>query len=177
MKKEQQQRINDALSKALQPPKPKPSASLNNILAQYTPPPSPSEPPSQYEPPASREAPAPDAAGSQKPPQPLHGEPAAQREPPSPNAPARQILSAKSPHLRFPYEVLDHTLNKVNPLPRVVLLRLYRLSAGFDSNTCHVSIGKLSLHCKIGETKIRACLRELERDGYIRRVSIDVRLC
>jgi DNA-binding Lrp family transcriptional regulator len=70
--------------------------------------------------------------------------------------------------------VLDQTLVKLDPYPRAVLLRLYRLSAGWNSDTCRVSIGKLAEHCKMGVTKVRACLRTLEGDGYIKRDSIDL---
>jgi DNA-binding Lrp family transcriptional regulator len=70
--------------------------------------------------------------------------------------------------------VLDQTLVKLDPYPRAVLLRLYRLSAGWNSDTCRVSIGKLAEHCKMGVTKVRACLRTLEADGYIKRNSIDL---
>jgi DNA-binding Lrp family transcriptional regulator len=84
------------------------------------------------------------------------------------------ILPANAPHLRFAYEVLDQVLARLDPYPRTVLLRLYRLGAGWNSDTCHVSIGKLAEHCKIGPTKVRSCLRLLESDGYIKRVSLDL---
>lgn len=137
-------------------------AVFDKFLKQPTVPPSPYGPPSRDEP------------GSPHEPDPLRGEPARHTNPLATRRGLERLLSAREAHLRLPYEVLDKTLSKVDPLPRVVLLRLYRLAAGFDSNTCHVSIGKLVSHCKIKETKMRECLRSLESDGYIRRVSVDV---
>lgn len=96
------------------------------------------------------------------------------RNEPVRNTKGLQILPVNSPHLRFAYEVLDHALSKLEPAPRTVLLRLYRLSAGFNTSVCHVSIGKLATHCKLGPTKLRDCLKLLESDGYIRRISVDV---
>jgi len=53
-------------------------------------------------------------------------------------------------------------------------MRLYRLSAGFGSNTCHVSIGKLANACNISETQIRIFLRDLEQRKLIKRMSVDL---
>jgi DNA-binding Lrp family transcriptional regulator len=53
-------------------------------------------------------------------------------------------------------------------------MRLYRLSAGFGSNTCHVSIGKLASACNISETQIRIFLRDLEQRKLIKRLSVDL---
>jgi DNA-binding Lrp family transcriptional regulator len=125
-------------------------------------------------PPSPREPPSSDKPGSQDAPDPLRREPVRHTNPLATRTGSGRLLSPKEAHLRFSYEVLDRTLSLLDPLPRVVLLRLYRLAAGFNSNTCHVSIGKLVSHCKIKETKMRECLRTLEADGYIRRVSVDV---
>ncbi len=172
MSKKSREAINSNLKKVLDPPRPKRASHLDGLLNEYAPPEKKSV--VQDIPPSPREPPSRDEPGSQIAPDPLHNETGARREPPAQDEPAARVLTPRAAHFRFPYEVLDATFGKVNPLPRVVLLRLYRLAAGFDSNTCHVSIGKLVSHCKIGETKLRACLRELERDGYIRRVSIDI---
>jgi DNA-binding Lrp family transcriptional regulator len=53
-------------------------------------------------------------------------------------------------------------------------MRLYRLSAGFGSNTCHVSIGKLASACNISETQIRIFLKDLEQRKLIKRLSVDL---
>ena len=84
------------------------------------------------------------------------------------------ILPEKAAHLRFPYEVFDGIMGKLKPAPRVLLERLYRLSAGWDTDTCIVSIGKLSSTCKIGETQVRQYLRDLEAEGYIQRMGDDI---
>jgi hypothetical protein len=85
-----------------------------------------------------------------------------------------KILSERAAHLRFPYEVFDGILWKLKPAPRVLLERLYRLSAGWDSDVCTVSIGKLVTTCNIGATQVRQYLRELETAGYIRRLGEDI---
>lgn len=105
--------------------------------------------------------------------------PPLQSEPPAISKPVAVsegviILSEKAAHLRFPYEVFDGILGKLKPAPRVLLERLYRLSAGWDTDICVVSIGKLSTTCKIGETQVRQYLRELEAEGYIQRISDDI---
>jgi DNA-binding Lrp family transcriptional regulator len=53
-------------------------------------------------------------------------------------------------------------------------MRLYRLSAGFGSNTCHVSLPKLASTCNISETQIRIFLKNLERRKLIKRLSVDL---
>jgi len=53
-------------------------------------------------------------------------------------------------------------------------MRLYRLSAGFGSNTCHVSLPKLASACNISETQIRIFLRDLEQRKLIKRLSVDL---
>lgn len=84
------------------------------------------------------------------------------------------ILPTNAPHLRFPYEVFDKILATLKPGARVVCERLYRLSAGFDSDECIVSIGKLASSCKIGETQVRQYLRELEAKGLIKRLGDEI---
>jgi len=90
------------------------------------------------------------------------------------NSEGVKILSDKAAHLRFPYEVFDGILWKLKPAPRVLLERLYRLSAGWDSDVCTVSIGKLVSTCNIGATQVRQYLRELETAGYIQRLGEDI---
>jgi hypothetical protein len=90
------------------------------------------------------------------------------------NSEGGQILPEKAAHLRFPYEVFDGILWKLKPAPRVLLERLYRLSAGWDSDVCTVSIGKLVATCNIGATQVRQYLRELETSGYIQRMGEDI---
>jgi len=185
MSKKSRVAIRDNLARALEPPTPtrKRGTNLDGLLNEYAPPEqepaaalsdAPSKlPPSSDEAPTQREGASSHVAPSTKQLQPLHRGGTTPREAPSQDE-GVVILPTNAPHFRFAYEVLDQVLAKLDPYPRTVLLRLYRLAAGWNSDTCHVSIGKLSEHCKIGATKIRACLRALESDGYIRRISIDV---
>jgi DNA-binding Lrp family transcriptional regulator len=133
----------------------------------------------QYAPPPLSARGASDAPGTQgaphaqNTPYPVHRARGAQ-DAPRPQYERGLELPANSPHLRFAYEVLDYALAKLDPYPRVVLLRLYRLSAGWNTSTVKVSLNKLGEHCKIKRTKVRNCLRELEREGYIKQIDVDV---
>jgi DNA-binding Lrp family transcriptional regulator len=185
MSKKSREAIRDNLARAIAPPPvttSKRSAHLDGLLDEYAPveqenafgsPSTVAEIVIPAAAPSPREAPPQNEAPPRKETQPLHREAATPREAPTRDE-AAVLLPATAPHFRFAYEVLDKTLSKLDPFPRTVLLRLYRLSAGFNNETCHVSIGKLVEHCKMGATKVRACLRELENDGYIKRLSIDV---
>lgn len=187
MSKKSRGAIKDNLARAIAPPTStrKRGANLDGLLNEYAPPEQESANPAilsdagRTTPHSLREAPSGDegassrVAPSLKRVQPLRGGGASPREAPTLDEGAA-ILPSNAPHFRFAYEVLDHVLARLHPYPRTVLLRLYRLAAGWNADTCHVSIGKLSEHCKIGATKIRTCLRMLESDGYIKRISIDV---
>src|SRR5215213_1144715 len=119
-------------------------------------------PPVNSVPPSENTAPAESAAGSKRTGQPLRNEPAADSAPPAKNKGAI-LLQADAPHLRTPHEITDKILPTLKPGCQVVLLRLYRLSAGFGSSTCHVSLPKLASACNISETQIRIFLRDLEQ--------------
>jgi hypothetical protein len=106
------------------------------------------------------------------PPPPLQTEPVSKSEPVAISE-GDMILPDRAPHLRFPYAVFDAILSKLKPAPRVLLERLYRLSAGWDSDECQVSISKLVSTCKTGQTQVRQYLRELENEGYIKRLGDD----
>jgi hypothetical protein len=105
--------------------------------------------------------------------QPLQNEPAKEIAPPAKTKGAN-ILSMDAPHLRTPHEITDRILPTLKPGCQVVLMRLYRLSAGFGSSTCHVSLPKLANSCNISETQIRIFLRDLEQRKLIKRLSIDL---
>jgi hypothetical protein len=150
-----------------------PAPEISNIpRPQYAPP--PPDAPGVLDAPGPPDAPrAHDAPRAQEAPTPVHGGRGAS-DAPRPRDERGLLLPANSPHLRFAYEVLDQALSKLDPYPRVILLRLYRLSAGWNTSTVKVSLNKLGEHCKIKRTKVRNCLRELERDGYIRQLDVDV---
>lgn len=84
------------------------------------------------------------------------------------------LLPADTPHLRTPHEITDRILPTLKPGCQVVLMRLYRLAAGFGSGTCHVSLPKLASSCNISKTQIRIFLRDLEQKKLIKRVSLDL---
>src|SRR5829696_7615027 len=118
-------------------------------------------------------APAVSAAGTNRTSQPLQNEPAKESTAPAKSKGAA-LLPADAPHLRTPHEITDRILPTLKPGRQVVLMRLYRLSAGFGSNTCHVSLPKLASACNISETQIRIFLRALEQRKLIKRLSVDL---
>ena len=118
-------------------------------------------PPTEFTAPANRSS------------QPLQIEPAVHSVAPA-KIKGAQVLPVDSPHLRTPHEITDKILPTLKPGCQVVLMRLYRLSAGFSSNTCHVSIPKLASSCNISETQIRIFLRNLEGRKLINRLSVDL---
>lgn len=101
--------------------------------------------------------------------EPLQNEPVRKTIPLSKSEPVK-LLSPDAPHLRFPYEILDHLLKDLKPAPRVLMERLYRLSAGWDSDECIVSIAKLCEHCQLEPTQVRKHLGSLESRGFIKRL-------
>jgi hypothetical protein len=105
--------------------------------------------------------------------QPLRIEPPAETVPPAKSR-GSNLLPIDAPHLRTPHEITDKILPTLKPGCQVVLMRLYRLSAGFGSDTCHVSLPKLASSCNISETQIRIFLRDLEGRKLIRRLSVDL---
>jgi hypothetical protein len=75
--------------------------------------------------------------------------------------------------LRLPYVVLDR-LRKLKPAPRAVAEEIYRAAAGWHSDECVISLGKLAHYCNIDEKNVRIHLRTLEVEGYIRRLRDEV---
>jgi hypothetical protein len=106
-------------------------------------------------------------ASTEKPRQPIHFVAAAK-----PVAPP--IIAHPEQFLRIPNEIIDKILPTLKPTEQAVLLRLYRLSRGFQSDTCQVSIKKLASGCKMGTTQTRIATQELEKRGLIRRTSVDL---
>jgi hypothetical protein len=124
-------------------------------------------------PPAETTAPTESVAGTKRTGQPLLNEPAAESTAPAKTKGA-VLLPADAPHLRTPHEITDRILPTLKPGCQIVLMRLYRLSAGFGSTTCHVSLPKLASACNISETQIRIFLRDLEQRKLIKRLSVDL---
>lgn len=132
-----------------------------------------SAPPTGFVPATGNTPPAKTAAGTNRTGQPARNEPAGETAPPA-KIKGATLLPLEAPHLRTPHEITDRILPTLKPGCQVVLMRLYRLSAGFGSNTCHVSLPKLASSCNISETQVRVFLRELEQRKLIKRVSIDL---
>jgi DNA-binding Lrp family transcriptional regulator len=131
--------------------------------------------PTDSEPPAKSVAPADFAAPAENAPEPLQFGGAAKSEPPAKSvAPADSVVAPETPHTRIPNEIFETIMPTLKPGAQVVLWRLYRLSAGFSSHTCHVSIGKLAEKTHISETQVREFLRYLEDRGWIRRLAVDL---
>lgn len=157
----------------------KPSVPTDSAPPTISEPPLKTEPPSEYiaptenTPPVKAVAPVESTAGTKRTGQPLQNEPAKESIAPAKTKGAT-LLPADAPHLRTPHEITDGILPTLKPGCQVVLMRLYRLSAGFGSNTCHVSIGKLASACNISETQIRIFLRDLEQRRLIKRLSVDL---
>jgi hypothetical protein len=70
--------------------------------------------------------------------------------------------------------IFDRILPSLKPAEQLVLLRLYRLTRGFNKEICRVTIGKLATSCNIGTTATRLAVQALESRGYIRRAGTDV---
>jgi hypothetical protein len=130
-------------------------------------------PPTISEPSTEIAAPEESTASTKRTGQPLQNEPAKGIIAPAKSKGAA-LLPADTPHLRTPHEITDKILPTLKPGCQVVLMRLYRLSAGFGSDTCHVSLPKLSSACNISETQIRIFLRDLEQRKFIKRLSVDL---
>ncbi|HEY6187319.1 MAG TPA: hypothetical protein VIW80_06565 [Pyrinomonadaceae bacterium] len=147
--------------------------SINVAPATETEPAVESAPPMNPEPSVKSAGGVKSTAGSNRTGQPLLNEPAVESAPPAKSKGAA-LLPVDAPHLRTPHEITDKILPTLKPGCQVVLMRLYRLSAGFGSNTCHVSLPKLSSACNISETQIRIFLRDLEQRKLIKRLSVDL---
>ncbi len=159
MKKADKQRFNDALDKALAPPRRRPQASLDALLDEYTPEEAAAE--------AKQSAPTPRVAPPQK------GQPLLQNVGATPRvAPTPSVEAGK--YFSIPNDVFDAILPTLKPVEQLVLLRLYRLSRGFQSARCTVSIGTLAKRCSIGTTAARNATFELHRRGFIKRIGSDL---
>ncbi len=165
MKKADKQRLDAALDKALAPPRRRPQASLDALLDEYT----PEEPKAE----ALQPAPPPRVAPPVDVAPPQNEQPLLQNVAATPDvAPPPHVEAGK--FISIPNDVLDSILPTLKPVEQLVLLRLYRLSRGFQSARCTVSIGTLAKRCSIGTTAARNAAFELERRGFIKRIGSDL---
>jgi hypothetical protein len=122
--------------------------------------------PARHAAPALHAAPAPRASAAQVEPEPLHRAAAAQRA-----APARQ--AAVAGYTRVSNDLLDRILPTLDTYDQTVLVRLYRLSRGFNSDTCRVSVPTLAKACNVSERQVRKSVSKLEARELIARVEQD----
>jgi hypothetical protein len=111
-------------------------------------------------------APAPRASAAQVVPEPLHGAAAARHA-----APAQQ--AAVAGYTRVSNDLLDRILPTLDTYDQTVLVRLYRLSRGFNSDTCRVSVPTLAKACNVSERQVRKSVSKLEARELIQRVEQD----
>lgn len=109
---------------------------------------------------------APRAAAAQVEPEPLHRATAAQR-----TAPAQQ--TAVAGYTKVSNDLLDRILPTLDTYDQAVLVRLYRLSRGFSSDTCRVSVPTLAKACNVSERQVRKSISKLETRELIQRIEQD----
>jgi DNA-binding Lrp family transcriptional regulator len=88
------------------------------------------------------------------------------------SAPA--IFSHPEQHTRIPNEVFEDILPTLRTSEQSILLRLYRLTWGFQKDSCHVSMGKLAKACNLSARQVTTCIQVLEKRRLIKRVHVDL---
>ena len=88
------------------------------------------------------------------------------------SAPAK--FSHPEQHTRIPNEVFEDLLPTLRTSEQSILLRLYRLTWGFQKDSCHVSMGKLGKACNLSARQVTTCIQVLEKRRLIRRVHVDL---
>ena len=88
------------------------------------------------------------------------------------SAPA--IFSHPEQHTRIPNEVFEDILPTLRTSEQSILLRLYRLTWGFQKDSCHVSMGKLGKACNLSTRQVTTCIQVLEKRRLIKRVHVDL---
>ncbi|HEV2863621.1 MAG TPA: replication protein [Pyrinomonadaceae bacterium] len=76
-------------------------------------------------------------------------------------------------YTRVSNELFDRILPTLDTYDQAVLLRLYRLSRGFASDTCRVSVPVLASACNISERQVRKSIDKLEGRELVKRVEQD----
>jgi hypothetical protein len=88
-------------------------------------------------------------------------------------ATSESVVAAETPHTRAANEIFDRIMPTLKPAAQIVLWRLFRLSIGFNSQTCFVTVGKLAEMCNLGTTVVRESLGYLEGRGLIKRLHVE----
>jgi hypothetical protein len=138
---------------------------VDDVFAAFTRRPA-SIPPARPAPPAHHAPDVQNAPDASKAPAPLHAAPDAQHAPPALPAPVAGFT-------RVPNDMLDRILPTLDIYGQSLMLRLYRLSRGFNSDTCNVSVGKLASACNFSTRKVQMGLAALEMRGLIQRLTED----
>lgn len=138
---------------------------VDDVFAAFTRRPA-SIPPVHHAPPAHHAPDAQNAPDAPKAPTPPHDAPVARHAPPASLAPVAGFT-------RVPNDMLDRILPTLDIYGQSLLLRLYRLSRGFNSDTCNVSVGKLATACNFSTRKVQMGLAALEMRGLIQRLTED----
>ena len=76
---------------------------------------------------------------------------------------APAIFSRPEQHTRIPNEIFEDILPTLRTSEQSILLRLYRLTWGFQKDTCHVSMGKLGKACNLSARQVTTCVQVLEK--------------
>jgi hypothetical protein len=84
------------------------------------------------------------------------------------------IFSRPEQHTRIPNEIFEDILPTLRTSEQSILLRLYRLTWGFQKDTCHVSMGKLGKACNLSARQVTTCVQVLEKRRLIRRAHVDL---
>ena len=138
---------------------------VDDVFAAFTRRPA-SIPPVHPAPPAHHAPDVQNAPDAPKAPPPPHDAPDARHAPPALPAPVAGFT-------RVPNDMLDRILPTLDIYGQSLLLRLYRLSRGFNSDTCNVSVGKLATACNFSTRKVQMGLAALEMRGLIQRLTED----
>jgi DNA-binding Lrp family transcriptional regulator len=124
------------------------------------------ETPAQHATPVLSTTPVHYAAPAQNASEPLHRAAAARH-----TTPAQQTTVAG--FTRVPNELLDRIVPTLDTYDQSVLIRLYRLARGFNSDTCRVSVPTLAKACNISERQTRKSIVRLEGRGLVQRIEQD----
>jgi DNA-binding Lrp family transcriptional regulator len=87
---------------------------------------------------------------------------------------APAIFSRPEQHTRIPNEIFEDILPTLRTSEQSILLRIYRLTWGFQKDTCHVSMGKLGKACNLSSRQVTTCVQVLEKRRLIRRIHVDL---
>lgn len=88
------------------------------------------------------------------------------------SAPAN--ISRPELHTRIPNEIFEDILPTLRTSEQSILLRLYRLTWGFQKDTCHVSMRKLGKSCNLSARQVTTCIQTLEKRHLISRIHVDL---